>query len=373
VLSSRAIELARARLGDRLPPIDEETGFTPNINVSRIVQADVIAGDAAAQADMIRRAMLDSASSGQTTISVHITSEEATAAVMLLASQGPPPIRFAGKDEFPAEFVAGNDIVWNLGVTTEGGGTDSAYPAHASTASAPPEIKARESEGLGPRSAGRRELYDGIVAGERLGGLHVEGDLTLDQIFDIIETASAEAGLSLDQIRARRHAVDHCAMNPRPDQIPRLASMNMIMSCQPRYIENAPTIVQDYGPQYTKWIVPVRSLLDASIHVVFGTDAPARQRNHLFRHLELLVTRRAPDGVVYNQEERVDRMTALLMATRWGADYVLKSDVLGSIEVGKWADLVVLDRDYSTVPEGEISEVQPVMTLVGGRTVFSVD
>jgi len=76
---------------------------------------------------------------------------------------------------------------------------------------------------------------------------------------------------------------------------------------------------------------------------------------HALSVLELLVTRRAPDGVVYNPEERVDRMTALLLATRWGADYVLNPDVLGSIEVGKWADLVVLDRDCSTVPEDEIS------------------
>lgn len=84
--------------------------------------------------------------------------------------------------------------------------------------------------------------------------------------------------------------------------------------------------------------MPVRSLLDAGVHVVFGTDAGG---NIVFHRLHLLVTRRAPDGVVYNPEERVDGMTALLMATRWGADYVLKSDVLGSIEVGKWADLVV--------------------------------
>ena len=58
------------------------------------------------------------------------------------------------------------------------------------------------------------------------------------------------------------------------------------------------------------------------------------------------------------------------VATINGAAYVLKKDRLGSIEVGKLADLVVLDRDYLTVPEREISETRSLMTMVGGKMVF---
>lgn len=79
---------------------------------------------------------------------------------------------------------------------------------------------------------------------------------------------------------------------------------------------------------------------------------------------------RSVDGNVYQPGERIDRMTALLMATRWAAEYVLREKVLGAIEAGKWADLVVLDRDYMSVPEEEISKVRPVMTMVGGRIVY---
>jgi predicted amidohydrolase YtcJ len=66
----------------------------------------------------------------------------------------------------------------------------------------------------------------------------------------------------------------------------------------------------------------------------------------------------------------VDRETALRIATQNGANYVLKGDQLGSIEPGKLADLVVLDRDFMTIPEEEISETRSLMTLLGGKPVF---
>jgi predicted amidohydrolase YtcJ len=81
-----------------------------------------------------------------------------------------------------------------------------------------------------------------------------------------------------------------------------------------------------------------------------------------------LVTREV-NGKVYAGSERIDRALALKMATVWAAEYVLKEHVLGSLEPGKWADLIVLNRDYFTVPEREIGTVTPVLTLVGGKVV----
>jgi urease alpha subunit len=72
---------------------------------------------------------------------------------------------------------------------------------------------------------------------------------------------------------------------------------------------------------------------------------------------------------VWVPDERIDRVHALKMWTRWAANYVRKPEKLGSLEVGKLADLVVLDRDYFTIPEDEILKVRPLMTVVGGRTV----
>ncbi len=59
------------------------------------------------------------------------------------------------------------------------------------------------------------------------------------------------------------------------------------------------------------------------------------------------------------------------MYTRWGAEYVLREDLLGSIEPGKYADFAVLNQDYLSVPEDEIGQIDPVLTVVGGRMVYT--
>ena len=61
------------------------------------------------------------------------------------------------------------------------------------------------------------------------------------------------------------------------------------------------------------------------------------------------------------------------MKTIWAAEYVGDENKLGSLEAGKLADLVVLDGDYMSVPEDQISELEAVLTIVGGRIVYSRD
>ncbi len=75
------------------------------------------------------------------------------------------------------------------------------------------------------------------------------------------------------------------------------------------------------------------------------------------------------DGIVWQPDERIDRVHALKMWTSWAADYVTKPDQLGTLEVGKFADLVVLDRDYFTIPVDDILKIRTPMTLVGGKIV----
>ena len=57
------------------------------------------------------------------------------------------------------------------------------------------------------------------------------------------------------------------------------------------------------------------------------------------------------------------------MFTSWAAEYVTKPDELGSLEVGKFADLLVIDRDYFTIPVDDILKIRPLMTMVGGKMI----
>ena len=86
-----------------------------------------------------------------------------------------------------------------------------------------------------------------------------------------------------------------------------------------------------------------------------------------------LVTRRISLGdqevVTLVPEEGIDRVTALKMATTWASEYLLAEDTLGTLEPGKYADFVVLDRDYFTIPIDEILDLQVVLTGLGGKIV----
>ena len=114
------------------------------------------------------------------------------------------------------------------------------------------------------------------------------------------------------------------------------------------------------------YVVPVKSMLDAGVKVVFEAD----NNNHVWGELEYFQTRKGNDGKVWGPQERLDRTTVLKMATRWAAEYVLKPNKLGSIEPGKWADLVVLDQDYMTIPVEQFHAIQPQLTLFDGKIVF---
>ena len=86
----------------------------------------------------------------------------------------------------------------------------------------------------------------------------------------------------------------------------------------------------------------------------------------------MLVTRKAADGKVYGAREKLDRGTALLMMTRWGAEYVLREKELGSLEPGKLADLVLLDKNPLdvNVPDEALSQIKVVATIVGGNLAY---
>ncbi len=92
-----------------------------------------------------------------------------------------------------------------------------------------------------------------------------------------------------------------------------------------------------------------------------------------WRHEKAITKKDDKYGRVWNPDEAVTRKEALWMTTNWPAYHLGEQDKLGTIAVGKLADLLVIDRDYMTVPEDEISEIQPVMTITGGKVVYEVE
>jgi len=86
--------------------------------------------------------------------------------------------------------------------------------------------------------------------------------------------------------------------------------------------------------------------------------------------LWIAVARKTDSGRVWGNEQKLSRLDALRATTLWAAWLSFDEDKLGSLESGKLADLVIIDRDYLTCPEDDIRGIKPLRTIVGGRTVF---
>jgi predicted amidohydrolase YtcJ len=114
---------------------------------------------------------------------------------------------------------------------------------------------------------------------------------------------------------------------------------------------------------------PLATIQDSGIMWGFGTDGSAANQYLPFTTLYFAVTGKMAGGTKVIRQT-ISREDALIAHTRKNAFFVFHEDDLGSIQPGKLADLVVLDRDYLTIPADQIKDIKPVMTMVGGRIVY---
>ncbi len=114
---------------------------------------------------------------------------------------------------------------------------------------------------------------------------------------------------------------------------------------------------------------PLRMIQDSGIHWGFHTDTTEVNQYKPFTTLWFAVTGKMLGGRVVNHQT-ITREEALVAHTRSNSYFVMHEDDLGSIQPGKLADLVVIDRDYLTVPEDQIKAITPVLTMVGGKIAY---
>jgi len=174
-------------------------------------------------------------------------------------------------------------------------------------------------------------------------------------------------------IVGRRFALDH-GMMITPEVIEKSAQLGVIWSLQtPQYYRNTAIVNRLFGEEPAqRWAMPIKSLIDAGVRVTYGADTHDDPERQPMFNLEVMVTRVTKDGQVFGARERIDRAQGLLMMTRWGAEYVLREDVLGSLEPGKFADLVVLDKNPldRSVRDSDLSEIKVLATIIGGEVAY---
>jgi predicted amidohydrolase YtcJ len=206
-------------------------------------------------------------------------------------------------------------------------------------------------------------ILDSGRDGLRFANTHVAGDRATGNMLNLIERIQGQYGPNA----TKNWGLDHCDL-VNPKDFPRIAKTGVFMSCYVlTSIRESPDIARAYGDQIANTFPsPLNSMLKAGGRVVLESDSAS----YIWDDIRAAVTRKDRTGKVWAPQERVDFPTALKMFTIWAAQYVLKGDKLGSIEKGKLADLVVLDKDPMTIPGDDLVTIQPQLTIFDGKPVF---
>ena len=206
--------------------------------------------------------------------------------------------------------------------------------------------------------------------------IHADGDRAVRESLDAIDWLRTSA-----QGRDVRPALAHVEI-VAPADYPRFAALGVTPVLSFQWAKPAPDTVgalRDYlGPARYALVEPQALLLDAGARIAYGSDWPVDPLDAWFA-LKVAVTRSAaPDA----GPEFAGRLTAqpgmpraaALRAATIDAAWTLRQETrVGSLEIGKLADFIVLDRDYFAIPAQDIARVRVLQTVVGGKLVYEAD
>jgi predicted amidohydrolase YtcJ len=271
----------------------------------------------------------------------------------------------------------GTDYMWYMGTGTGGddaGGCTTLSPRGSRQPDQPRPATLPQGGGCTVGFQPGSPAWNLVKAGGRFMAGHQWGDAGMDMILTMIKQASKEGGLTPEQIRSKRHVADHMNGWPRPDQIPILKELGMITGGTNMYISGGSAMwLKEYGEQSVEWVVPRGALVKAGVMSGIELDKPIELTDqNTFIDLYWEIQRKGQDGKIYAPDQQISRELALKTATIWGAYYLLKEKQLGSLEKGSFADFLVLDRDYLTIPQDDIPNIRILMTAVGGKVVHLV-
>lgn len=203
---------------------------------------------------------------------------------------------------------------------------------------------------------------------------HALAERAVREALDAIEAARSANGMN-----DLRHHLAHIQV-VHPDDIPRFRRVGAVANAQPLWAAHEGQMdeltIPFLGHPRATWQYPFASLVRSGANLAMGSDWSVSSPDPL-EEMHVAVNRTMPPDYPYGvdnhevflPEERIDLATAIAAFTM-GSAYVNHLDQeTGSIEVGKLADLAIVDRDLFAVPPGEIADASVQLTLVGGRRV----
>ena len=192
---------------------------------------------------------------------------------------------------------------------------------------------------------------------------HVMADRTIIDFLDRLEALNETVSIT-----DLRWTLAH-VLTVTEETIQRARELGLTAAVHGQAVHQARPIVPR-GDATRPPIPPMAAFEDSGMIWGLGTDTGVVSHYQPFVTLMWAATGLGIDGTVIHPDP-VGREAALVAHTRSNAYLLFKEDDLGTLEAGKLADLVVLDRDYLTVPAHEIKDIEPVLTMVGGEIVYS--
>ena len=337
-------------------------------------------------ADVIEDGLKHQAAAGFTTFSSHLYGLRMLPAYMKLVREKRMPMRYGFAHRLCQQvepdtagcFLRVGDLAglgdkyfWNVGLTL--GGIDGAPGGGmCTTMEAPPKFKAQEKCRVEPGNSYWETIATAFRARYRFVVNHAYGDKAVDYVMDIMQQVIEEnPDITTETMRSMRVTADHCGFYPRKSQLPRMKALGMILSCGGTTINRSAPWLSIYGADYADRIAPIKSIIEAGVMPTAETElrVESGEGPTFYAQVIPLVTRKNLRGELIAPEEAIDRVTLLKMSTVWPSYYVLKEDEIGTLEPGKFADFVVFNKDYFTVPVEQIPTVFPLMTVLGGKTI----
>lgn len=347
---------------------------------------------------------------GMTTFGSRLnTNQQVTAFNYLLRKDGRLPVRFAYSFDLARQPMAAvsaaalyetigvmwqtidaNPWLWMHGMSSEG---DWDAPNRACLSDDLPvkpgvdEREVKEILEICPdfESPTVQALMRGLRAGWRFAGVHGVGSNALRIFVDKLEEQMRKnpGVLTMEYVRNMRNGFAHGTMTGAvPDVVADLKKYNLYLPINARraLAIEPDNIDQHYGEPGYAFLAPIKTLLDQGVNVVGEGEIVLPNPETYFDLFDVYVNRevgedgqapeKAGEGTVYLAEEGVDRVVALKLFTLRSAEFLYADSKVGSLEVGKYADFVVADKDYLSGPDSEVKDNKVIMTVLAGEIAY---
>lgn len=195
--------------------------------------------------------------------------------------------------------------------------------------------------------------------------IHATYDESIDRFLSLFERVNGKTPLQT------RFIIDH-AETISERNIERIKALGGGIATQHRMAFQGEYFVDRYGEEAARHTPPIRKMLAAELPVGAGTDATRVASYDPWVALYWLTTGKTVGGLaLYEEDNLLDRETALRLWTKGSAWFSGEDDVKGSLAPGQYADLAVLSADYLEVPAGKIRQIVSELTIVGGQVVYA--